>query len=137
METRVETTSTPWIEAKFVVVGQGWNDLDRKLDFDRKEIRKGMREVGKFLQKATRSLISGDPKYPVNRTGSLRKGIRYRVGSQGFYVKIRVEKVDKEDFYPAFLYYGVRDRPHGGKIRAYRPGRKLLAGAWRIEPRGN
>ncbi|SMG09515.1 hypothetical protein [Paraburkholderia susongensis] len=114
---------------------EGWSGLDRKLDFDRKQIRAGMRDVGKLLQKATQQRVSGgDTRYPVRRTGRLRRNIRYKIGRSGFWVKVRPEKgSDMPDFYPAFLYYGVRYKA-GGR---YRRGANFRNGTWRTAPLGN
>lgn len=111
-----------------------------RLDFDKKEIRKTMRQAGRVVQAEGRRLVSkGGPsrrgEYPARRTGRLRRSITYRVSRPGFLVKIEPKKTAAmgDDFYPAYLFYGVRRGAKRGKSHA----KQASTGGWRIAPRRN
>ncbi|MEX6663160.1 hypothetical protein [Pseudomonas sp. W2-17] len=110
-----------------------------KLDFDKKEIRNGMRKAGVLVRAEGRKLVSkravsGKGQYPGMRKGRLRRSITYRVSRAGFLVKIEPQKTaDMKDFYPAYLWYGVRRGAKRGKSHK----KQEATGAWRIEPREN
>ncbi len=110
-----------------------------KLDFDKKEIRKAMRRAGVLVRAEGRKLVSkrGASKkgqYPGLGKGRLRRSITYRVSRAGSMVKIEPQKTaDMKDFYPAFLWYGVRKGAKRGKSHK----KQDATGAWRIEPREN
>lgn len=110
-----------------------------KLDFDKKEIRKAMRRAGVLVRAEARKLVgkrgvSEKGEYPGLGKGRLRRSITYRVSRPGFLVKIEPKKTaDMKDFYPAFLWYGVRRGAKRGKSHR----KQAETGAWRIEPRKN
>jgi len=110
-----------------------------KLDFDKKEIRKAMRRAGTVVRGEARKLVgkkggSSEGEYPGLRKGRLRRSIIYRVSRPGFMVKIEPQKTaDMKDFYPAFLWYGVRRGAKRGKSHK----KQAATGAWRIAPREN
>ncbi|WP_033458848.1 hypothetical protein [Bordetella bronchiseptica] len=114
----------------------GW-DSYRRLDFKKQEIRKGMRIAGRTVQKAARRRIRkgkaiGD--YPAGQTGKLARSIQVKVSRSGFMVRVGPQKTPAmgEDFYPAYLFYGVTGK-RARKDR--RPQAK--DGRWRVKPRGN
>lgn len=86
-----------------------------RLDFDRKQVRKTMSNLGRDVQKAARKLISRKAissagEYPGKESGALQRSIKYRVSKPGFLVRIMPYKTPAmgKDFYPAFLHYGSR-----------------------------
>lgn len=129
------------------------------LDFDRRQIRKAMRAIGADIRKVARKKIarravSAAGKAPGKRTGTLQRSIKARVSKSGLLVSVRPEKTEAmgEDFYPAFLNYGVRQ---GSALKRLAPGEGVgvsnrrrrgqrakekearAAGGWRIAPRAN
>jgi hypothetical protein len=114
-------------------------DAYGKLDFDKKEIRKAMRRAGVLVRAEGRKLVSKrgvseTGQYPGMGKGRLRRSINYRVSRAGFMVKIEPAKTaDMKDFYPAFLWYGVRRGAKRGKSHR----KQAATGAWRIAPREN
>lgn len=84
-----------------------------RIDFDRTKVRKGMREVGRDVQKEARKLVSRRAvsrpgQNPGRRSGALFRAIKYKVSRPGFLVRIAPQKTAEmgEYFYPAFLQYG-------------------------------
>jgi HK97 gp10 family phage protein len=84
-----------------------------RVDFDKKQVRKAMREAGRDVQKEARRLISrraisGADEYPGKLTGALWRAIKYKVRRSGFLVIVRPEKTADmgKDYYPAYLHYG-------------------------------
>jgi hypothetical protein len=134
---------------------EGFDNFERDA-FDKKKIRAAMRQVGKLVrQKAQMNvgLARGQGGYPANRTGRLLEAINFKVSRSGFLVKIAPRKTNgMKDFYPAYLYYGVRK---GSRVKPLAPGQgrgksnRRVNGAraeltaarksngWRIEPRAN
>lgn len=117
------------------------NDLNVRLsghtriDFDRKQIRKALRIEGRGVQKEARRLvarraISQPGEFPGRDSGALSRSIKSKVSRPGFLVRIAPQKTPEmgNDFYPAFLQYGVRPNPNG---------KGGGANGWRIEPRAN
>jgi len=117
------------------------NDLNVRLaghtriDFDRKQIRKALRNEGRGVQKEARRLvarraISAPGDFPGRVTGTLWRSIKSKVSRPGFLVRIAPQKTAEmgRDFYPAFLGYGVRPSPNG---------KGGSSNGWRIEPRDN
>lgn len=115
---------------------EGWDSF-RRLDFNKREIRKGMRVAGRLVQRAARSKIRKGAalgEYPAGRTGALARSISVKVSRPGFLVRIGPEKTPAMgvDFYPAYLFYGVTGNA-ARKDRRAQP----KNGKWRIKPRGN
>ncbi|XZG71724.1 hypothetical protein ACTSKR_07675 [Chitinibacteraceae bacterium HSL-7] len=113
-------------------------DGHKRIDFDKKEVRKTMRRAGADVRKAARALIarkvrSGAGENPGRKTGRLYRSLGYKVSRSGFLVAVRHEKVaGMEAPYWVYLYYGVR----AGAVRR-RGHKKQAEGAWRISPRNN
>lgn len=115
-------------------------DVYGKADFDKSEVKKAMRLAGRKVQKTARQLVSRKviskrDENPGRQSGVLRNSIRMRIGSSGFWVKIEPQKTARmADFYPAYLYYGVRRG-----ARRQRSHHKGASGGngWRIAPRKN
>lgn len=114
----------------------------QRIDFDRKPIKKTMRQIGQKVQTDARRLvarraISAGGDYPGKDTGALAKATKYRVSRSGFLVSIqpRVTEgtVKGGEFYPGILYYGVRR----GSVRRKDRKKQTGTGPWKIEPRGN
>lgn len=127
-----------------------------RLDFDKKEIRKGMRRVGALVSRTAKALVkrrgerSVAGQYPARQSGLLYRSIRAKVSRPGFLVKIAPQKIaGMKDFYPAYLHHGVKRGQRLSRLRSgeqntrkrRREGIRLRAGrrnnAWLIEPRGN
>lgn len=124
--------------------------------FNKRKVRAGMRKVGALVTGRAQmnlALGGGQAGYPENRTGATVDSISYKVSRSGFLVRIAPTKTDSmEEFYPAYLHYGVR---LGSRPRALAPGkgrgksnrrasgqRQALVAArqgngWRITPRDN
>jgi hypothetical protein len=114
-------------DAGFYLHVDGYEGFDKSVDFDKKEIRKAMRSIGRLIERrAKRDLSSGGggARYPVVRTGALRDGIGIKVSRSGFLVRVRPEKTSAMGrwYYPAYLHYGVKRRTGAGM---------------RVEPRDN
>lgn len=83
-----------------------------RIDFDRKQVRKTMRVLGRDVQKEARRLvarraISRPGEAPGRDTGRLMRSIKSKVSKPGFLVRIAPYKTSEmQDFFPAFLYYG-------------------------------
>jgi len=134
---------------------EGFDNWERDA-FDKKEIRKGMRKVGLLITQRAQmnlALARGEEGYPVNRTGATLESITFKVSRAGFMVKVAPHKTSRmEEFYPAYLHYGVKKGPRLGKLA---PGKgkgksnrraagaraaalaARAAGEWRIKPRDN
>lgn len=85
-----------------------------KIDFDKRKVRKALRQQGAVIRKKARKLvarraISGAGANPGRDTGALMRSIKVKVSSGGFWVKVAPYRTDEmgDDFYPAFLYYGT------------------------------
>lgn len=106
------------------------------LIFHQDEIRKGMRILGREVQKEAQSYVGKSARskageFPGSVTGRLSKSIKFKVSRAGFLVVVRPEKTaayGSKEFYPAFLNYGVK---RGKK------GKKSEASEYRIAPRKN
>jgi hypothetical protein len=112
-----------------------------RIDFDRKKIRKAMRVQGGEVRKVARRLVarravSGPGEAPGRDTGALYRSIKSKVSRSGFLVKVAPQKTSDmgDEFYPAFLYYGVRA---GGKRSADHRKKADGGNGWRIEKRDN
>lgn len=134
---------------------EGFDNFQRDA-FDKKQIRAGMRKIGKLIaQRAQMNLAlgKGQDGYPVNRTGATLESIAFKVSRSGFLVKIAPRKTAAmEEFYPAYLHYGVKKgrrlgklAPGTGKGKSNRRAKGVraaalaerAAGEWRITPRDN
>lgn len=128
-----------------------------RIDFDKKQVRKGMRKVGQKVSSDARRLVarhaiqqpmgmgerwfvhvgSKPGEHPARFTGELRKATKFRVSRSGFLVSIepRVTSATTRagEFYPAILYYGVRR----GARRSKNHKKQQATGPWRIAPREN
>lgn len=82
------------------------------IDYDRRRMRKALREGAKVVIKearrlVSRSAISGAGGFPGEQSGRLRRAIGVvRTGSKGGWVKVGVRSIKGSIFYPAFLFYG-------------------------------
>jgi len=134
---------------------EGFDNFQRDA-FDKRKIRAGMRKVGLLIvQRAQMNLVlgKGQDGYPVNRTGATVESVTYKVSRSGFLVRISPTKTSAmEEFYPAYLHYGVKKgrklgklAPGQGKGKSNRRARGERAAAlaeraadeWRIKPRDN
>lgn len=134
---------------------EGFESWPRDL-FDKRQIRAGMRKAGKLVtQRAQMNLVLGKDQdgYPINRTGETVHSISFKVSRSGFLVRIAPKKTaGMEEFYPAYLHYGVKKGRRPGKLAPGKgKGRKnrraagvrarlvaeRAAGEWRITPRNN
>lgn len=117
----------------------GGFDQYQTIDFDKTEIKKAMREVGKLIRKDARKFVASRTKnanYPRKQTGVLQRSIRYKVSKPGFLVRVSPFMTNEmKEFYPAYLYNGVRQSPLRGRerVRARRKG-GLKSKPFRIEP---
>lgn len=134
---------------------EGFDNFERNA-FDKRKIRAGMRKVGLLItQRAQMNLVlgKGQEGYPVNRTGTTVESVSFKVSRSGFLVRISPTKTSAmEEFYPAYLHYGVKKGRKLGKLapgtgkgksnrRADGARASALAerasGEWRIKPRDN
>lgn len=83
------------------------------IDYDRRALRKAMREGAAQVRKEARRIVSRRAisragEYPGLRTGRLRRAIGVvGRGSKGGWIKVGVRRTaEMKDFYPAFLFYG-------------------------------
>lgn len=117
---------------------EGWEGFDRALDFDKKQVRAGMRRAGRIVVKDAQGRISGSPgsgagDYPGMRTGRMYRAIRAKVSRSGFMVKIMPNMpAGAKGYYPGYLYYGVRRQ--AARTRGHR---RQASGPYRIAPRKN
>jgi len=83
-----------------------------RIDFDKKPIKKVLRQQGGEIRKVARRLvarraISGPGEMPGRQSGVLMRSIKVKVSSGGFWARVSPFKTNEmEVFYPAFLYYG-------------------------------
>lgn len=112
----------------------GFDGFDKRIDFDKRKIRAGMRRAGAIVRGCARAdLASGTSSgagYPAVRKGNLRRSIRVKVSRSGFLVRVAPYKTPAmgAHFYPAYLHYGVRAKASS---------HHSAPGGWRIEPREN
>lgn len=84
-----------------------------RIDFDKKPIRKTLRQQSGQIRKVARRLVSrravsAAGQMPGRQSGALARAIKVRVASGGFWAKTAPQKTSEmKDFYPAFLYYGA------------------------------
>lgn len=88
-------------------------EFHKTIDYDRKAMRKALREGAAQVRKEARRIVSrraismpGD--FPGSQTGALKRAIGIvSKGSKGGWIKVGVRKTQEmKDFYPAFLFYG-------------------------------
>lgn len=87
-----------------------------RIDFDKPQIRKAMRIIGRDIQRQARKMVakrggvSRPGQAPTRSTGTLMRSIKYEVSKPGFLVRIAPYKTDAmgSDFYPAYLHYGSK-----------------------------
>ena len=88
-------------------------EFHKVIDYDRKAMRKALREGAAEIRKEARRIVSRRAislpgEFPAMQTGALKRaiGIIGR-GSRGGWIKVGVRKTpEMKDFYPAFLFYG-------------------------------
>lgn len=112
-----------------------------RIDFEAKKVRKGMRQIGADVRKHARRLIarraiSAAGEYPGRQSGAMMRSIKAKVSRSGFMVVVRPQKTAEmgEDFYPAFLHYGVRQQRDASVAKRHG---KQAEGAYRLAPRRN
>lgn len=126
--------SNPTLETNVTIDGFS------RIDFDRRKVRKSMGVIGRDVQKEARRLIarraiSGADEYPGRRTGRLWRAVKYHVSRSGFMVKIQPDKTgEMKDYYPAYLYYGVRKMRSLALAKRHK---KQPEGPYRLAPRAN
>lgn len=106
-----------------------------RIDFDRRPIRKALRQEAAAVRKTARRLVarrvvSQPDDYPGRQTGDTQRSIKSRLSKRGLYAivePVRTARMDARKFYPAILTYGVPQR-RGSQSRQ---------GQKRIEPRKN
>jgi hypothetical protein len=88
-------------------------EFHKVIDYDRKALRKAMREGAAQVRKEARRIVSRRAismagEAPGLQTGALKRAIGIvGKGSKGGWVKVGVRKSkEMKDFYPAFLFYG-------------------------------
>lgn len=83
-----------------------------RIDFDKRAIKKTLRQQGGEIRKLARRLvarraISGPGEMPGRDSGVLMRSIKVKVSSGGFWAKVAPYKTSEmKVFYPAFLFYG-------------------------------
>lgn len=87
-------------------------EYHQTIDFDKRGLRKSMRQGAADVRKEARRLvsrraISAPGEMPGQQSGALKRaiGIVSR-GSRGGWIKIGVRSIPGSAFYPAFLFYG-------------------------------
>lgn len=87
-------------------------EFHKTIDYDRKAMRKAMREGAAAVRKEARRIVSRRAVslpggFPGQHSGALKRsiGIVSR-GSKGGWVKVGVRSIPNSVFYPAFLFYG-------------------------------
>lgn len=117
------------------LVGSGYGGVEvhvgleyhKIIDYDRRLMRRALAKGAAVIRKEARRLVSRRAilnqtgEYPGMVTGLLRRSIGVvSKGTWGGWVKIGVKKpAAMKDFYPAFLFYGVKKL---GKIQRLAPG---------------
>jgi hypothetical protein len=87
-------------------------EFHKTIDYDRKAMRKALREGAAAVRKEARRIVSRRAvslagEFPGQQSGALKRaiGIVSR-GSKGGWVKVGVRSIPNSVFYPAFLFYG-------------------------------
>lgn len=82
------------------------------IDYDRRRMRKALREGAAIVRKEARRLVSrravsAPGEFPAQQTGALKRAIGIvGKGSKGGWIKVGVRSIPNSVFYPAFLFYG-------------------------------
>lgn len=135
--------------AELMNVGVRLEGFDRKLDFDKKQVRAAMKKLGGLLTRDAKKLVSiraisgrgkkrryqgsAPGEFPRKLSGKLSKTIKYKVSKPGFLVRAMPKPEGLTGkFYPAFLHYGVTGKPRRQDHKA-----QDKDGSWRIAPRKN
>ncbi len=99
-----------------------------RIDYDKKPIRKTLRQQIALVRDEGRSLVSGaSPSgagaYPGRRSGVLQRAIKSKVLRSGLAAVARPEKTARmgKDFYPGFLVHGVKQRKGKSLAHGLRP----------------
>ena len=89
-----------------------------RLLFDKRELKAAIRKSGAVVRKEARRLISSRAisaagEFPGYDSGAMSRAIKIKVGSGGGYVRVMPYRTaemgeGKNDFYPAYLFYGTR-----------------------------
>jgi hypothetical protein len=89
-----------------------------RLLFDKRELKAAIRKSGAVVRAEARRLISSRAvsstgEFPGYDSGAMSRAIKIKVGSGGGYVRVMPYKTTemgegKNDFYPAYLFYGTR-----------------------------
>ncbi len=133
----------------------GFDSFERDA-FNRSKVRAGFRKAGRIVARRAQlnlALARGAQNYPLPRTGELVQSVNFRVSRAGFLVRVAPDKTaGMKDYYPAYLYYGVRA---GGRVGRAAPGAGVgksnrrrrgeraaalaarAGSGWRIAPRAN
>lgn len=87
-------------------------EFHKTIDYDRKAMRKALREGAAAVRKEARRIVSRRAvslagEFPGQHSGALKRsiGIVSR-GSKGGWVKVGVRSIPNSVFYPAILFYG-------------------------------
>lgn len=127
---------------------EGFEQFHRD-SFDKRKVRAAFRKVGRLVAARAQlnlALAGASGNYPRKITGVLRDSIKMRVSRSGFMVKVMPDKISgMDEYYPAFLHYGVKQ---GAAVKGTRGARRKKgeraaqvaarkAGGWRIAPRDN
>ena len=120
------------MESQFIKSGYGGVEVHVGLkfhsyiDYDRRALRRAMAKGAGIVRQEARRLVSNKAisqagQFPGMNTGVLKRAIGVvSKGTHGGWIKVGVKKTAKmQDFYPAFLFYGVKKL---GKIQRLAPG---------------
>lgn len=96
------------------------------MDFDRKEVMKGLRKGGSLIRARAKKLISkkGRSKvgeYPARQTGAMRNAVKLVSSKRKDRMWVRVQANMPQDahmFYPAVLNYGRKDNTLKPRLNA-------------------
>ena len=85
-----------------------------RIIFEKRELKKAIRRGGAVVRAEARRLIahraiSAAGEFPGFDSGAMSRSIQVRVGAGGGYAKVMPFRTPemKQDFYPAFLFYGT------------------------------
>jgi hypothetical protein len=105
-------------------------------DFDKKVVKKSLREIGKDVRaearkRISRKVVSAPSEAPGRQTGTMMKSVKSKVSKSGFSVWVTPTKTEAmgKYYYPAYVVYGHRG-PHTDSISQRskkRVGRKVAA----------
>ncbi|HVL75309.1 MAG TPA: hypothetical protein VM406_04780 [Noviherbaspirillum sp.] len=111
------------------------------LDFDKKKMRRALRQIGGGVRKEARRLVarravSQPGQDPGRDSGTLSRSIKVKVFSSGMGAVVSPQKTAEmgDAFYPAFLVYGVR---RDAKRRKDHQRQVDNGKGWRMAPRND